>query len=320
MVEKPRKPSSSEEADEKPAETREQAEDANEMVYVSDEQERLSDHAVRGVFDGGWTPYVSLEDRRQLITRAKEKLQGSGQVLQPLEVVGSKVAKTFWGKSWCNHIEANCDYENRLPRGRSYLRNGAIIDLKIVSGTVEAQVQGSSLYKVTLKIAPLGLDKRLNLVARCTRDIPDALSLLKGDLQDGLARFLVNPEQGLFPRPGELAISCTCPDWARMCKHGAAVLYGIGFRFDRDPLSLFALRGISPEELLSKTGEFGEQQNQQTDEAISAGLANENLEDIFGISLDLSVKTEANVKSDADSVPEHSLKPRDPHERHPKQR
>src|SRR5260370_37407973 len=56
---------------------------------------------------------------------------------------------------------------------------------------------------------------------------------------------------GLFPSPREIKLSCSCPDWAEMCKHVAAVLYGIGTRLDQQPELLFRLHGVDEKELIA---------------------------------------------------------------------
>ena len=56
---------------------------------------------------------------------------------------------------------------------------------------------------------------------------------------------------GLFPTPQEISLGCSCPDGARMCKHVAAVLYGVGARLDHQPELLFTLRAVEPAQLLA---------------------------------------------------------------------
>lgn len=263
---------------------------ASSREYVYEADDGLDSHAVRGTFDGGWQPYVSVAERQAAHQRATKKLKAKGQTLTPLLIERNKLAHTFWGKAWCRHVEVHCDYESRLSRGRSYLRSGAVIDLKIAGGQVLAQVQGSSLYQVKIGLAPLSVERRLRLIELCTREIPDALSLLKGELSDTVSKLLTDKDQGLFPNPGELSLSCSCPDWARLCKHGAAVLYGIGYRFDIDPLSLFALRGILPQELLSKAGELASSDHSTAIGSLEElSIDGQSLEDIFGVTFDLEV-------------------------------
>lgn len=77
-----------------------------------------------------------------------------GADLSPVALEGRTIAKTFWGKAWCENIESYRDYAYRLERGRSYVRSGAVIDLKISEGAISALVigSGSNPYKISIRI------------------------------------------------------------------------------------------------------------------------------------------------------------------------
>src|SRR5665213_273756 len=92
----------------------------------------------------GFRPYVPVAERRAKAARELAKLaKKHGQASSPVRLDGRKIASTFWGKAWCDNLEAYSDYANRLPRGRTYLRNGSVIDLRIEPGKVQALVCGS---------------------------------------------------------------------------------------------------------------------------------------------------------------------------------
>lgn len=197
-----------------------------------------------------WAPYVPVAKRREKAAKKIKQLSKKGMVIQPIEIEGRTIARTFWGKAWCTHVESCCDIDNRLPRGRSYVRNGSVCHLEINEGKVNAMVSGSSLYQVTISIKPLSNEKWLAIKNTCSGKISSLLDLLAGKLSSGVMDVVCHPHDGLFPLSQELSLECTCPDWASMCKHVAAVLYGVGSRLDYDPAQLFKLRAVNFEELI----------------------------------------------------------------------
>ena len=180
-----------------------------------------------------------------------QKLSKKGVQIKPVVVKGTKIAKTFWGAAWCNHLESFSDYENRLPRGRTYVRNGSVCHLDIRSGAVEAMVSGSTMYTVNISIKPLSVRSWEALKRKCSGRIASLLELLQGRLSEHVMSVVTDRDGGLFPLPREIEMHCSCPDWAVMCKHVAAVLYGVGARLDEEPELLFLLRGVDHEELIS---------------------------------------------------------------------
>lgn len=199
---------------------------------------------------GGFPEYVPVAERRKQAARLVEKLKKKGQAVSPIVIEGRVIAKTFWGKQWCKNLESYSDYESRLPRGRTYVRNGSVIDLAIDSGKIKALVSGSSIYEVNIIIDPVALSQWFSLVQECTGKIDSLIELLKGKFSKGVMGIITHPKNGLFPHPKEIKLKCSCLDYANMCKHVAAVLYGVGARLDEQPESLFLLRQANHLDLL----------------------------------------------------------------------
>jgi uncharacterized Zn finger protein len=202
----------------------------------------------------GWRPYVTVAERRQKAARAMEKLKKKGHPVSPVMLEGRAIAKTFWGKAWCDNLERYSDFANRLPRGRTYVRNGSVVDLQIGAGEVKAYVSGSELYQVAVKVTPVSKKRWHSICADCAGAIDSLVELLQGRFSKGVMERLCQQGSGLFPSPKEITLSCSCPDWASMCKHVAAVLYGIGARLDRQPELLFKLHKVDEKELIAKAG------------------------------------------------------------------
>jgi uncharacterized Zn finger protein len=179
-----------------------------------------------------------------------EKRRKAGHPVAPVTIAGRAIATTFWGQAWCDNMESYHDYENRLPRGRSYVRNGSVVDLQIAPGRVTAAVSGSELYDVTVTIKETPKAQWRSICADCAGGIDSLVELLQGRLSKGVMERLCRQQGGLFPRPSDIRFSCTCPDHALMCKHVAAVLYGIGARLDLQPELLFRLRAVDETDLV----------------------------------------------------------------------
>jgi uncharacterized Zn finger protein len=202
-----------------------------------------------------WKPYVPVAERRRKAALQVQKLAKKGEAVTPVIVEGRTIARTFWGKSWCNNLERYSDYESRLPRGRTYVRNGSVVDLKIARGEIAAKVSGSEIYTVRIAIEPASPAVWKAMCKDCAGSIDSLVELLQGRFSKGVMERVCLPGKGLFPSPKEIELSCSCPDWADMCKHVAAVLYGVGARLDASPELLFTLRGVDHTELLAKAGE-----------------------------------------------------------------
>src|SRR5512138_901063 len=184
----------------------------------------------------GWRPYVPVAQRRAMAARELAKLaKKNGHAASPVAIEGRKIASTFWGKAWCDNLEAYSDFSNRLPRGRTYVRNGSVVDLQITPGKVTARVSGSSLYKIEIKIQPLLPKIWKSIQKECAGKIDSLIELLQGKLSSAVMQVVTRQNGGLFPTPKEINLDCSCPDWADLCKHVAASLYGVGARLDSNP-------------------------------------------------------------------------------------
>src|ERR1019366_2538716 len=202
----------------------------------------------------GWHPYVPVAEKRRRAEQKLAKLRKRGQPVAPVSIEGRTIAKSFWGKSWCNNLERYSDYENRLPRGRTYVRNGSVVDLQIAKGEVAAMVAESELYKLQIAIAPVTRARWEAICRDCAGTVDSLVELLQGRLAKGVMDRVCREGDGLFPAPKEIKLSCSCPDWADMCKHVAAVLYGIGARLDQQPELLFRLHKGDEKELIARAG------------------------------------------------------------------
>jgi len=236
---------------------------------------------------GRWPKYVPVAQRRAKATKALQKLEKKGLKVEPVAVSGNKIARTFWGQAWCDHLEKFSDYENRLPRGRTYVRNGSVCHLTISKGRIEAIVSGSELYNIKIDIAPLPAKKWKKVRDQCAGKIGSMLELLQGRLSNNVMTIVTDQKSGLFPQPSEITLACNCPDWAETCKHIAAVLYGVGARLDQQPELLFLLRNVDHEALIASELEVT---STTSGRGKGRRLATPNLSDVFGIDIDEPLK------------------------------
>ena len=200
----------------------------------------------------GWTPYVRVALRRQQAAHRLANLRKKGHEVSPVLIDGRKIATTFWGKAWCDNLERYSDFSSRLPRGRTYVRNGSVIDLKMSPGTITALVSGTDIYDVRIDVTVVSKARWHAICRDCTGAIDSLVELLQGRLSASVMARICEPTTGLFPTPREISFRCSCPDWALMCKHVAAVLYGIGARLDERPELLFLLRSVDQQDLITK--------------------------------------------------------------------
>jgi uncharacterized Zn finger protein len=200
----------------------------------------------------GFKPYVSVAKRRAQAAKEVAKRIKKGQSVAPVHIEGRTIASTFWGQAWCTNLEGYSDFENRLPRGRTYVRNGSVVDLKIAKGRIEALVSGSELYEVQIEITALPQQNWRALKVQCTGKIGSLVELLQGKLSKAVMEKVTDRQEGLFPKPKEIKMRCSCPDYAGMCKHVAAAMYGVGNRLDSSPELLFVLRGVDHRELIEQ--------------------------------------------------------------------
>jgi uncharacterized Zn finger protein len=206
-------------------------------------------------FYGGFAKYVSVAERKELALESIERLKKKNPNIAPVIVTGKSLTRTWWGKSWNVNLESYADYKNRISRGRSYVRNSAVLDLQITQGTINALVQGSGSkpYQITIAILPLAQKSWEELTKECAGKIDSLQELIDGKFPKGLSELFTVRGKGLFPAPREINLKCNCPDGARMCKHVAAALYGVGVRLDEDPTLFFKFRGVNVEALISET-------------------------------------------------------------------
>ncbi|MGB7294387.1 MAG: SWIM zinc finger family protein [Candidatus Aminicenantales bacterium] len=237
-----------------------------------------------GRYDWGWPRYVPVAERRAKAERRLEQLKKKGEKLDPVKINGRTIACTFWGKAWCDHLESHSDFWNRLPRGRSYVRNGSVCDLVIKPGRVDARVVGTSLYNVEIDIKKLPKARWTAIRKSCAGGIASVIELLQGRLSDAVMRIITHRTDGLFPRPSEIELRCSCPDYATMCKHVAATLYGVGARLDDRPELLFVLRGVDHLELVAEAVRGGALA--EASASGPAGLEESELAEVFGVDIE----------------------------------
>jgi uncharacterized Zn finger protein len=231
-----------------------------------------------------WPQQVTAAEKSQRAKQTATRLQTDGLDLEPVRATTRGVASSFWGKAWCQNLDRYSDYDGRLPRGRTYLRSGCVIDLKIQPERIEAKVQGDYLYEIVIRLSKLEADQWQILRDDCRNQIDSVLDLLQGRLSDSVMEVVINPNRGLFPQYSEIKFSCTCLDFADMCKHVAAVLYGVGVRLDTQPELLFRLRGVDHFELVTTAATSGLEKNVGVAE--DEILGTQDLGRLFGIDLE----------------------------------
>ncbi len=236
-----------------------------------------------GYYYGGFPEYVPVAERRKRAARKLAQLRKKGHDPKPVQIDGRVIAKTFWGKAWCDHLESHADLANRLPRGRTYVRNGSVVDLQIAEGEVRALVSGSEIYEVKVRIQPLAAARWKVVRRECAGQIGTVVELLAGKFSSAVMEVLCHRQKGLFPGTREIAMSCSCPDGAWLCKHLAAVLYGVGARLDHEPELLFTLRGVDGAELVAAAGKAGALANAAP---ADGAIGKEHLAEIFGIEME----------------------------------
>jgi uncharacterized Zn finger protein len=202
----------------------------------------------------GFREYLPVAERRLRAQKEMEKLKKKGRAVSPVVIDGRKIARSFWGKAGCDNLERYSDFASRLPHGRSYVGNGSVIDLQIGRGKVEATVSGSEIYSVKVDIVVAAPARWATICRDCAGSVSSLVELLRSKLSKNVMERVCHEADGLVPAPSEIGMSCSCPDWADMCKHVAATLYGVGASLDSDPDLLFTLRGVAHAELVSTVG------------------------------------------------------------------
>jgi uncharacterized Zn finger protein len=230
-----------------------------------------------------YPPYVPVAERKKKAAKKVAFLIKKGHIINPIVIEGRIIAKTFWGKAWCKHLESYSDYENRLPRGRTYVRNGSVIDLKLNPGEIRALVSGSSIYTVSIKIDPVPAQKWEALVKECAGKIESLIELLQGKFSKGVMEIITHQEKGLFPDLENIKMDCSCYDYADMCKHVAAVLYGVGVHLDACPEDLFLLRKANHADLIAmaSSSDLSKESSDQDATRLTGDLSS-----LFGIEIE----------------------------------
>jgi len=231
----------------------------------------------------GYREYLPVAQRRANAAKEVAKLKKQGCAVSPVVIEGRKIATSFWGKAWCDNLERYSDFANRLPRGRTYVSNGSVIDLQIARGKVEALVSGSEIYGVKIDIAVAAPARWEAICGDCAGSVGSIVELLQGRLSKHVMARVCREADGLFPAPKEIKMSCSCPDWAGMCKHVAATLYGVGARLDYDPDLLFTLRGVDRSELVSVGADLSITESAASSERV---LVDDDVAALFGLEFD----------------------------------
>jgi uncharacterized Zn finger protein len=236
-----------------------------------------------------WPRYVPVAEKRAKAAKQLEKLKQKKGDVQPVVIQGNRIAASWWGKAWCSNLENYADYSNRIARGKSYVRHGCVLDLRIESGLVKALVQGSQKkpYEISIKIDTMTEKDARTVTDACAGQIESLQELVEGKFPKELETLFKAKGSGLFPSPHEIHFNCSCPDWASMCKHVAAVLYGIGARFDIAPTLFFTLRGIDADALIGKAiANKTTQMLKDSDRKTARVLKDDDLGAVFGIEMD----------------------------------
>src|SRR5499427_6242076 len=246
-----------------------------------------------------WKPYVPVAMRRKQAAKKLAKMQKkTGAKVSPVLIEGRTIASSFWGKAWCENLERYSDFASRLPRGRTYVRNGSVLDLQITKGEITAKVSGSELYTIKITITAVAVTRWKSICSDCAGGIDSVVELLQGRLAKGVMDRVCRQGEGLFPEPKEIKLSCSCPDWADMCKHVAATLYGVGARLDKQPELLFALRGVDAKDMVVGAGTLLIAPKRAATEG--KVLTDDNMAALFG--LDMAVEGEAQPAAGAGAV------------------
>jgi Uncharacterized conserved protein len=237
----------------------------------------------------GFPRYVSVGEKKQKSKKKLEQLRKNNKNIEPVVIEGRTLAHTWWGKAWNKNLEEYADYSNRIGRGRSYVRCGSVLDLQISGGEVKSLVQGSESkpYSVVIKIKALEKTIWKKIKDVCEGKLDSLQELLVGKFPKALDEIFTAHGKGLFPAPKEINFDCNCPDWADMCKHVAATLYGIGARLDKDPNLFFALRKIEINDLITETVK-GKTKELLAKAKKKSGriIEDQDLSSVFGIELD----------------------------------
>ena len=258
--------------------------------------------------DYGYPEYVSVGERRAKAEKKIQQLKKKNPDISPVVINGTKIAHSWWGISWNKNLESYADYSNRIGRGRSYVRHGSVLDLKIKEGKILSLVQGSTSrpYEVKISISKIKSSVWQKILSECRGQIDSLQTIVDGKLPKTMETVLTQPSSGMFPAPAEIHLNCSCPDSAYMCKHVAATLYGVGARLDNDPSLFFTLRGVKMKDLVSQAvkGEAKTLLQRAKKKTSDRIISEADLSATFGIDMDLpSPSSPAPMKKGTRSVP-----------------
>jgi uncharacterized Zn finger protein len=258
----------------------------------------------------GYPPYVSKAEKIARAAKSRLKMARKGIMLEPVIIEGRTIAKTWWGQGWVKNLERYADFSNRLPRGRSYLRNGSILDLKIEKNRVMALVSGSreTPYKIAIDIEPLSRSLESELIKKSRNSLDSMHSLLSGEFPEELKENFFKKDSGLFPSPKEIKLDCSCPDWASMCKHVAAALYGVAVLLDKKPELFFILRGIDINSFVAvvakeETAKLLKKAEVESNRVLAGMDSDDQMGELFGISFESAATDPDNAGAPIDVVP-----------------
>jgi uncharacterized Zn finger protein len=245
--------------------------------------------------------YVSVAEKRAKAAKKLKQLSKKNTNLKPVILEGSAIARTWWGKAWNLNLERYADYHNRIGRGRSYVRHGAVLDLQIDPGEARASVQGSrsSPYSVVISIKTLKKDIWQTILDQCQGMLESLQELINGSFPETIGEIFTDTDSGMFPSPKEITFSCSCPDWAGMCKHVAATLYGIGARLDESPALFFRMRNVEMSDLIGQAiSDHREKLLARASKKSSRIIEETDLSNTFGIELEHDLGTASSVSSE----------------------
>jgi uncharacterized Zn finger protein len=233
---------------------------------------------------GEFPGYTSVKSIAKMAAKAANELRAQGYQLDPVMLTskGPKgLATSTWGRAWCRHLETYADSLPLLPRGRSLLRNGSVIDLNVETAVIDAKVCADRVYHVTIKTHVCPEETWHSIKQFAAGSVASITELLQGRIPAALMAALTEPERGILPTPDAIRFSCDCPQWADFCEHCAAALYGVGVRLDERPELLFTLVGVDPEEIIASSISSA-----TAAASPDQALKQDDLGDLFGIDLE----------------------------------
>lgn len=197
-----------------------------------------------------YTPRMPVARLATLAAERLRELQSNGAELCPVVNKSRKLATNYWGAAWMRHL-ARCEAGGlNLAPGRSLLRHGSVLDLRLSQGKIAALVSADELYEVELSITPLDDERLEHLKKACYGNIASCVALLEGKVDADVLNMLCADETGVLPEPADWHMYCSCTDWSEPCAHAAAAVYAAGCLIDAEPGLLFTLRGIDVSALL----------------------------------------------------------------------